>query len=205
MDARPVTCELVDELDLDARYLANRLSEDDAAAFEAHFFGCDRCWALVKGGVAVRAGGPAEPPAAVGRVAERPRAPVRWWRTLALAAGLGGLAFGVWRATAPENGTAPDAIRGSGDSILLTVERTTAEWRAAWSPVEAATRYRVRVYATDGGIRLEREVTETSIAGRVDSLGAGAPFYLDVEAIDRMRRPVARSPLTRLPAPGDST
>ncbi|MBM4189071.1 MAG: zf-HC2 domain-containing protein, partial [Gemmatimonadetes bacterium] len=39
-----LTCDRVDREDLDTRYLAGTLSEADAAAFEAHFFECERCW-----------------------------------------------------------------------------------------------------------------------------------------------------------------
>ncbi|MGH7658286.1 MAG: zf-HC2 domain-containing protein, partial [Gemmatimonadales bacterium] len=88
MDERPMTCELVDQNELDRRYLEGRLSEEEAAAFEAHYFGCDRCWELVKGGAAVRAALDHDT-----RVpAPRERA---WWKPLAIAAGLAIVAFGT--------------------------------------------------------------------------------------------------------------
>ena len=55
MDEREITCELVDERELDSRYLSGRLTDDEASAFEAHYFGCDRYWALVRGGMGIRA------------------------------------------------------------------------------------------------------------------------------------------------------
>jgi anti-sigma factor RsiW len=50
MDEQPMTCELVDQRELDRRYLTGQLNDNEASAFEAHYFACDRCWALVKGG-----------------------------------------------------------------------------------------------------------------------------------------------------------
>lgn len=194
MDERPMTCALVDQNELDTRYLAGRLSEAEAAAFEEHYFACDRCWGLVQAGAGVRAalakGG------AVPNV--RPRA---WWKPLAIAAGLGIAVLGTWRAVATREVPDRDAVRGAGDSLAVRSEVSAGVWRAAWPSVSEAASYRVRFFAADGRLLASRELTDTTLGIPADSLsaiGQGAPLYLDVQGFDMLRRPVARSPLIRL-------
>jgi hypothetical protein len=194
MDERPMTCEQVDQHELDIRYLAGRLSDSEAAAFEEHYFGCDRCWGLVKGGAGVRA---AMGDGAVVR-AVRPRA---WWKPLAIAAGLAVVALGVWRLVPSREPADRDAIRGVGDSIAVQSVLSAGSWRAAWPVVSEAASYRVRIFAGDGRLLFTRQVTDTTIGLSADSLaaiGQGAPLYVDVQGFDVLRRPVGRSPLILL-------
>ena len=199
MPDQPMTCELVDQNELDRCYLVGRLSEAEANAFEEHYLGCDRCWELIKGGAGVRAalhGGRAT-------LASRPR---RWWRPLAIAAGLGLVTFGTWRVVTPRNAAPPDVIRGAGDSLAVQHSFSTGAWHTAWPADAAVAWYRVRLFAADGRLLFTREVTDTSLNISVTSLSVadrGAPLYLDVEGFDLMRRPVTRSPLLPLNPPGD--
>ncbi len=193
MSEPPITCEFVDQHELDRRYVAGRLSDAEAAGFEAHFFECDRCFGLVKGGAGIRSAlthrGPL--PAA------RPRAR---WIPLAIAAGLGLVALGTWRTTGPPK-LGDDAIRGADDSLAVRSELSSGVWRVGWPAVVEATSYRVRVFAEGGRLLVTREVTDTSLALSADSLtaaGGAATLYLDVEGFDLLRRPVARSPLIAL-------
>lgn len=194
-----MTCELVDQNELDRRYLEGRLTEAEANAFEEHYLGCDRCWELVRGGAGVRAalhGGGAT-------LASRPRG---WWRPLAIAAGLGIVTFGAWQAVTSRDAAMPDAIRGAGDSLAVQSGFAAGAWRTAWPANSAVARYRVRLFAADGRLLFTREVTDTSLDISVTSLSATdrrAPVYLEVEGFDLMRRPVTRSPLLPLNPPGD--
>lgn len=198
MDEPPMTCALVDQNELDTRYLAGRLSEAEAAAFEEHYFACDRCWELVKGGAGVRAALAQAGPA-------RRVSPRAWWKPVALAAGLGIAVLGTWRAVTTREVPDRDAVRGAGDSLAVRSEVSAGVWRAAWPTVSGAASYRVRFFAGDGQLLSSRELTDTSLGIPADSLsaiGQGAPLYLDVQGFDQLRRPVARSPLIPLPALG---
>jgi len=193
MEDREITCELVDERDLDTRYLAGRLTPDEASAFEAHYFGCDRCFALVRAGVAVQTS----------------RRPARaWWRPLALAAAVLLAVVGSWRVIGRRPVGAPDAIRGGGDSLVARTQRQPSGWRAIWSPANGAAFYRLRVFDGDGQLLLQREIADTVIAIATDSLGTAPPrlpLHVEVEAFDALRRPISRSPLIRLDGRRDST
>lgn len=198
MNQPPMTCELVDQRELDRRYVAGQLNEDEAAAFEAHYFGCDRCWSLVKGGADVRAAFAASGVAP----AARPRT---WWKPLAIAAGLGLVALGVWRVAGPGVTADRDAIRGDRDSLAVHSELSVGLWRANWPSVLGAASYRVRVFTGDGQLLLTRESADTTVTLSADSLatlGRGGTLYLEVQGFDRLLRPVARSPLVALLPPG---
>ncbi len=199
MDQSPLTCDLVDQRELDQRYVARQLSDAEAAAFELHFFGCDRCWNLVKGGAGVRA--------AVAPSAAAPgRAPSRaWWKPLALAAGLGLIAFGASRLIGPGTWADPDAIRGAEDSISVVTQLGSGQWRAAWPAVPGAASYRVRVFSEAGSLLLTRDLADTAVNFPADSLatlGQGGALYLELQGFDALRRLVARSPLIPLRSPG---
>ena len=194
MSEQPMTCEFVDQHELDRRYVAGRLSDAEAAGFEAHFFGCDRCWSLVKGGTGIRSA--LTDRGAIPTARRRP-----WWLPLAIAAGLGGVALGTWRVIESGNFVDGDAIRGAGDSLAVRTELATGVWRAAWPAVPDAASYRVRVFAEAGRLLVTREVADTSLVLSADSLaiaGGGSPLYLEVEGFNVLRRPVARSPLILL-------
>ena len=204
MDQPPMSCELVDERELDRRYTAGTLSETEATAFEEHFFGCDRCWALVKGGAgvtaALRSGG-VDPAVRGSRAVIPPVRKATWWKPMALVAGLAIVVLGTWRAVQLSPPANPQAIRGGRDSIAVHSELAAGRWRAAWIPVREATSYRVRVFTGDGRLLLTRESTDTSVILPADSLatlGSGGAIYLEVQGFDQLRRPLARSPLTPL-------
>ncbi len=54
-DVRELACAEIEARDLMSGYLAGRLSEEDAEAFEKHYFGCEKCWAELKAGTEIRA------------------------------------------------------------------------------------------------------------------------------------------------------
>ncbi len=199
MPEPPMTCEFVDQHELDRRYVAGRLSDAEAAGFEAHFFGCDRCFALVKGGTGIRSAltHRGALPAGRGRAG---------WIPLAIAAGLGVLALGTWQAIGLRKVGDDDTIRGAEDSLAVHSALSAGIWTAVWPAVPQATSYRVRVFAEGGRLLVTRQVADTSVSLSADSLaagGAGSALYLEVEGFDLLRRPVGRSPLIPLRARGD--
>jgi putative zinc finger protein len=213
MDEPQITCELVDERDLDIRYLAGRLSEEEASAFEAHYFECERCWALVKEGAAVASANPGpsanQPaPAPATPVIPLPRRRAGSWVPIAVAASLAIAAVFAWRAIESRRTGGGTAVRGVADSLTVRATTGAAGWQAAWAPAAGAASYRLRLYDADGRMLLERDRADTTATLAADSLAAlqrGAPIYFEVEALDALRRPLVRTPLTRLRARADST
>lgn len=198
MHDRVITCDLVDEHDLDVRYLSGGLDEPLAATFEEHFFGCERCWSLVHGGAAVRA---ASRDADQRAVVAAPVRRGRWWVPAAVAASITLVSFGTWRVTTGSDDAGVDVMRGGGDSVSVAISSSGGDWRAAWRPVPGAASYRARLFDGAGGVQLERESPDTMLVLPSDTLvrlHGTAPLYLEVAAFDSLRRPTARSAL--LPA-----
>jgi len=208
MSRNGITCELVDQEDLDTRYLAGQLSPEGAEAFEEHFFGCERCWDLVQQGLALRSAfGPDAAAPQLTRPASVPRKAYGGWWSLAAAAGIAFVAVGVWRSGHLSDPTQPeDVLRGTGTAFVVIANANDAALAAAWPRLAQADVYRVRLYRADGMTAVERETSDTSISVPVDSLGGlgtGSGMFWQVQAFDRLRNPVARSELTRvvLPSP----
>jgi CHAT domain-containing protein/tetratricopeptide (TPR) repeat protein len=108
-------CQYVEEHDLVSAYLGERLSEQEAEAFERHFFGCERCWGEVKAGEEIRAalrrGGAGGAAAAAAPSSIIRQGPWTTPRVLMLAAAVAIAAAGaalLWRpgARAPQSGIA---------------------------------------------------------------------------------------------------
>jgi hypothetical protein len=201
MSADEINCELVDSGDLDTRYLAGRLSPEQAEAFEAHFFGCERCWGLVQQGLAVRAAFQpvtSSTASSSSRLSTATTTRHRWWG-LAAAAGLAAVVLGVWRMGDPSvRGRPEDAFRGDARTFRVTAAADAPALKASWSPVTDADVYRVRLYSADGVLALERETSDTTLSMLLDTIPAslrGAKLFWQVQALDRLRNPVIRSDL----------
>ena len=205
MSADLITCERVDEGDLDTRYLAGQLSDTEASAFEEHLFGCDRCWALVHRGATIRAALTGDEPSTGELPApSRPGRGRRWAGWAALAAASVVLAVGVWREIrGPAPLDLPDGIRGASGRLIPTAGADSLELDLAWPPTTGAATYRVRLYGPDGAILLEREVGDTSFSLPRDSLpvSADAAVYWQVFALDDLSVEVARSGLVSPTSP----
>lgn len=198
MNQPPITCELVDERELDRLYVAGKLSDEEAAAFEQHYFGCDRCWALVKGGSDVRAAH------ARGATVVTPWRRT-WMMPLTIAAGIMLAAIGTWRFVGPNGNPIQDAVRGGSDSIAVKTTTSAGRWQAAWPSVPGAVLFRIRIYSDDGRLLLTRETNDTVVQLSTDSLatlGEGRALYLDVQQMDQLQQPVGRSALIPIPRPG---
>lgn len=200
-----MTCERVDEEDLDTRYLAGRLSEEEATALEEHLVACDRCWAMVHRGATIRAAwAEEERPAGERAGAGRPRRSRRWIGWAALAAASVALTVGVWRdRQGPAPLDLPDALRGTAEQLSPTARADSLELRIAWPRIAGAASYRVRLYGPDGAMLLEREVGDTSFSLPHDSLteSAAASVHWQVFALDELRDEFARSGLVSPTSP----
>lgn len=208
MEPTPITCTRVEQEDLDARYLAGALSDEEAEAFEEHYFGCDRCWSTVRRGLEVRAATDAPTPAprthargsTVGR-GTASRTPVlahRRWRPVAIAAALALLAIGVWQRTERPEFPASDGVRGPIDSLRAIAFTRGRTLLVSWPPKRNADAYGVRLQKSDGTIVIDRATSDTVLAVSRDSLpGAadGERLYWEVRAFDPLRRTIARSGL----------
>jgi anti-sigma factor RsiW len=188
-----MTCVRVEDEDLDTRYLAGRLSEPEATAFEEHYFGCERCWALVQQGLALQGAMAGTAPSSV-RHARR-----SWWGLAAAGALAAGI--GLWLVVARPIEPPADSIRGRA-SITVRAATDGRAASAVWAPVAGADIYHVRLFAADGALLYQRRLADTAIAIPLDSTpsATGGAFW-DVEALDRMRDPVGRSELTRAALP----
>jgi putative zinc finger protein len=214
MDHPDITCEQVDRDDLDQRYLRGTLDEADAEAFEQHYFACDRCWALIQGGLtlgAARAEGdqprdkqpPIEPPrtvpAALPSRGQGGRGARRWWQYAAAAVVLvtGSL---VWyqRERGPLRQPA-DAVRGGRVSLRAEVRVGSDSLVVSSTPAPGAADYRLRVFSRDGTLLVDRESGGPSISVPRAALPhptTPETLYVEVLARDGLRHPIAQSALT---------
>lgn len=190
-----LTCELVDERELDTRYLADALPPLEAEAFERHYFGCERCWGLVAKGVAVRT--------VEQEVAQRRERPLRRWQVPALGVAaaivvaVGSLL--VMRRPPTETG---NVERGGQGSIAVAARRTADSLFAVWARVPGSVRYRVRLFTPAGERAMERDVRDTVLAlgARAVARPRGSPagsLYWHVEALDERGSVLAKSGLIR--------
>lgn len=187
VDPGVLTCDQVDERDLEAAYIAGRLPDSDAEAYEAHVFACDRCWAVLQTAQAVAA---ARHPALS---AQRPGLP-RW---LALAAGITALVAGTWWVSATRQPLAPEALRGVEDSIAVQLEATDAGLALRFGAFPGADRYRIRVFSPTGELLAERETPDTTLEVSLDREPPTA-LLIEVTALDLLREPLASSGLVPL-------
>lgn len=189
MSSGDLTCEQVERDELDLKYLHGRLSPERAEPFEAHYFGCDRCWDLVRMGQDVWVTRPVP--------ATRSTRP---WGLLAAAILIGALGIGLWRASTRTEPVAPDRLRAVPAPSALDVRALPSSTgvSAIWNIVPGAASYRVRLFTRDGGLVQEREIPDTSYAIARDSLltpGTPGPHYWQVQALDRIGAELARSGL----------
>jgi hypothetical protein len=213
MSTDALTCDLVDESDIDTRYLAGQLSEEQSEAFESHYFECQRCWALVEQGLSVRAAFDGVPqPVPAPHEAIPPT--IKGWRYfgwgLAAAAALVITAVGVRQAHITNAHVSdPEALRGGGmERFRLSPAATIGSVSAAWPKLPKAQVYRVRLYTEDGTVIAEHETADTSISLGVDVLTRvpeGHPAYWQVQGLDAAHDELARSELTKAALPSNQS
>jgi hypothetical protein len=190
MPALPIICADVEARDLEAHYLAGRLQAADIEAYEAHYFGCDRCWRSLKRATEARAA----------FTLVRPRARWRSWGLASAATLVLAVGTSLFLSRDPldrEQGLA--TFRGATDSIAIRSSSESGVLEVSWGRVADAERYRVRLYRADGGVVAERETVDTTLALPLDSIDATArsgALYWQVQAFDRVRQPLVGSKLT---------
>lgn len=199
--AKVIDCPNTGERDLALLYLAGKLPEDEAEAFEAHYFECESCWQDVQRGSELRAafGKPAVAPAA------RATRSAWDWRPLAAAAVIAFVGLGVWQLTrrTAEEPTRP-VLRGvNAEGLALKVETgPQGGIELTWPAHPDAATYAVEVLASDGVSVWKREIEEPRLnigPAILPAPRAGISFLIKVEALDPMRQVVATSELTPLP------
>lgn len=173
-------------------YLHGRLPEDEAEAFEAHYFACDACWRELEGAMALGA--------SLGDVAVEPRGTrtARWRGWLALAAA-GLVAVGIWIFGAVAPDSEPPALRGEQGALALQVEPRDGRFLLRWPEVRGADVYLLQAYGEDGELLLERESSESSVSLAASELPAGHPVvFFRVRALDDLRQSIVSSELEEL-------
>lgn len=201
-----MTCPYGDESFVVADYLAGRMSRPDTRAFEAHSFGCDRCFHELQRALELRA---ADAPMKAAPAA--PAVPPVWgrWRALGLAAAVF-LAVGVWLAqplteqppAVPEPVYRDAVEAGEGRlAIRLEASRDGETVTLSWPPVQGAERYTVRVWTEAGEPIVEQQTSELSLVLPAASSRGPAvrdELYAQVLALDELQQVVGSSELLRL-------
>jgi hypothetical protein len=207
VNVKEIDCARTEEHDLVALYLAGKLPEGEAEAFEKHYFSCEGCWEPVRRAAEIRAAlgkpglVPLPEPGRHGRERLRPTGGLRW---LAAAAALALATLGIWQVTRPGAPPAEPILRGGMvGSLPLRVEAGPGtRIRLGWSSHPDAQVYVVQVFTSDGVSAWRRETRETRVSLEVNELAPPRPgisFLASVEALDAMHQVVAKSELKRLP------
>jgi hypothetical protein len=129
----------------------------------------------------------------------RPRPRLTVFVPLAAAAGIAALLLVRWPFGAAAPGVPDgDRYRGEGDTLAVSVAAGGQGVTATWPALRAADLYQVRVYAPDGTLLAQAMTADTAATITADSLRAGSPgdtVYWQVQALDRLRQPLAQSRL----------
>jgi anti-sigma factor RsiW len=192
--ASTIDCKYVEESDLAASYLAGRLSQSEAEAFERHYLACERCRSELQTLSELRA--------ALGRPAVLPvkLAPVRFptWRLLATAAVVAATGLGLWQLThrSPEASVRPVLRGGAADALAVTAETLPdGRIKVSWPPNQSAQVYVVHIIRSDGVTAFTRETRETRVTLDRDVVAPRPPsvsFVAKVEALDPTGQVIAR-------------
>lgn len=214
----PQTCPYAEDADVEQRYLAGTLTENEAEEFERHYFECDACFARVRRATEIKAAfdeSPSSTHVVPLQPARRRSSFIAGIVTLAAAAVVLFIVVPFRRANnnAGEskpvaNTPAVDVTRGSTVLLTVTSRATTDALTAAWNKPPRATSYRVRLLSADGTLIFQRETRDTSIVLPPDSArvsGQSVPPYWEIQALDELRNIVATSALTPAKASRDSS
>ncbi len=173
-------------------YVAGRLSESAAEAFEEHLFTCDRCSDEVRLGLEIKAAASSRSHGSAG-----PAVRGALWRPLAVAAALAVAVLGAWQLQRSKGLASGGVTRGEDARVLAVQAHSDAAGvDVSWAPVARADVYRVEVSSADGALLLKREGPESSLRVRRDDLAASADsaVYVRVTALDSLRQEIASSP-----------
>ena len=191
-----------EQRDLALLYLAGRLPEDEAKAFEAHYFACERCARDVEEGSELRA--------ALGRQAVTPSGrearSTPTWLPLAAAAAIAFVGVAVWQFGRRASVEPSQPVVRSSAAAVLEVRVEAGPGRnldIAWPSHPDAAIYVVRVLSSDGTAVWKTELREPrlDLDPAVLPTPSGASFLIEVEALDSMRQVVAASEPSPLRGP----
>lgn len=183
MAGADLSCDEVEREELDLQYLRGQLSPERAEAFEAHYFGCDRCFQLVRAGRELQATRPARRSWLGGR-----------WPLLAAAVLVA--AVGVVLLRPRPVPLSPDTERAApAGALSLSASASAESLSVHWSPLPGAAGYRVRLYRQDGSLASERELADTALAITRAGITGSGPWFWQVSALDRQGGELARSAL----------
>lgn len=186
-----IDCPKAGDRDLAPLYLAGKLREEEARAFEEHFFACESCRRDVEKGSELRAlyG---KSPLGLAKSSARPS---RFWWPAAVAAAIALVAVGVWQA----NRRSLEALsvpRGAEAGIegLAISPLADGGLDVAWTPRPEAALYHVQVFGPDGRSLWKTETREPRV--RIEnSLLLPQPLRrtcdVRVEAVDSMGQVLA--------------
>jgi hypothetical protein len=202
---KELNCSRADEADLVALYLAGKLPDDEAEAFEAHYLGCERCGAALREAGEIRAalGKPVLVPAAAhpGRSSSTHDV----WTMLAAAAAVAAFFFGLGHLAQRQDVVTDAGVLRSGSTASLPLTITAgADGQVVleWPAHADAQSYRIEVTRSDGLPVLESETTDHRVALAVSDLPprpAGVHLVATIEALDGVRQVVAKSERQALP------
>jgi hypothetical protein len=173
------------ETDVPSQYVAARLPDEEAAAFEEHYFACARCWEEVRVG------------SGVSRVlgARALVRPARWRTAMLAAAAAVTIAFLATVAPRLMREDA-DVLRGPESAIELRLSSSAGRVHASWAAVERAARYDVVVQNDEGEVLTRVSVREARAAFAQPRETA----FVTVSALDPDGEEIARSHPVRAPA-----
>lgn len=171
--------------------MARRLGDDEAAAFEVHYFTCEACWSELQKVTALQAGMVDGRASKSGRTASRQRR-----LSLAAAAALVVLAVStfVWQSRHVDRGR---PLRGEAPSLELDVHRgADGSVVAGWRTHPAAASYRVQAFDEEGRSLFENETSSIRLVVPPSAIpDASEPSYWRVQALDALRHSIAESDL----------
>lgn len=205
MSVKEIDCAQVDECDLVALYLGGKLPEAEAEAFEAHYFGCERCSGELKAAAQIRVAKGVDVFAA--RWAGKRRAKRVTWTLLAAAAAVAVMVFGLQRLSRrPEISQSEPVWRGSSvQTISLEISPSpTGQLVLRWRAHPEAQVYVVEIFASDGASVWRQETSEATVSIPVGVLPPSKPgvsFFATVEALDSMHQVIAKSARETVPRP----
>ncbi len=211
---KPIDCPATHEgqRDLVPLYLAGKLADEEAEAFEAHYFGCGQCREDVRAGAELRehygkdAVAASASASAAASAAVSPASPRRSWLPLAAAVAIAVLGLGVWLSRRAVEQPGQPVLRGpSAGALVLKIEAGPQGGIAlSWPAHPAAAAYEVQVFSTDGTRVWSQEVSEPRLSigpGILPAPEPGKTLEVEVQALDAMRQVVASSDPTPLGTP----
>ncbi len=201
---KPIACPGTDagQRDLAPLYLAGRLAEEEAEAFEAHYLGCPKCREDIRAGAAMRElyGKPGVAASA------RPSPARRSWLPLAAAAAIAFAGVGVWQAARRTAGEPGQPVLRSENARVLGLEVETGldgSIDLTWQPHPKAAAYEVQIVSSDGVRVWGANADEPRLhvgSGVLPAPAPGRPLEVEVRALDAMGQVLATSDPAPLPA-----